>query len=79
MAGDRPASGAGPQAQEGQMTTTAPEIGRQVALDRIRVPDNVRTLDDAHVQALAGASTVTIEHALAWATPARRRAPELLE
>ena len=36
------------------MATTAPEIGRQVALDRIRVPDNVRTLDDAHVQALAG-------------------------
>ena len=25
---------------------------RQVALDRIRVPENVRTLDDAHVQAL---------------------------
>ena len=36
------------------MATTAPEIGRQVALDRIRVPENVRTLDDAHVQALAG-------------------------
>jgi len=36
------------------MASTAPEIGRQVALDRIRVPDNVRTLDDAHVQALAG-------------------------
>jgi ParB/RepB/Spo0J family partition protein len=36
------------------MATTASEIGQQVALDRIRVPDNVRTLDDAHVQALAG-------------------------
>src|SRR5215216_5694132 len=44
----------GPQAQEGQMATTAPEIGRQIALDRIRVPENVRTLDDAHVEALAG-------------------------
>jgi len=36
------------------MATIAPEVGRQVALDRIRVPENVRTLDDAHVQALAG-------------------------
>src|SRR5829696_7710821 len=36
------------------MATTASEVGRQVAIDRIRVPDNVRTLDDAHVQALAG-------------------------
>ena len=36
------------------MATTASEIGQQLALDRIRVPDNVRTLDDAHVQALAG-------------------------
>ena len=36
------------------MTTTTPDVGRQVALDRIRVPENVRTLDDAHVQALAG-------------------------
>jgi ParB/RepB/Spo0J family partition protein len=54
VAGDRPASGVGPEAEEGQMATTAPEIGRRVALDRIRVPENVRTLDDAHVQALAG-------------------------
>jgi ParB/RepB/Spo0J family partition protein len=36
------------------MATIAPEVGRQVALDRIRVAENVRTLDDAHVQALAG-------------------------
>jgi hypothetical protein len=36
------------------MASTASEIGRQVVLDRIRVPDNVRTLDDAYVQALAG-------------------------
>jgi ParB/RepB/Spo0J family partition protein len=36
------------------MATTAVDVGRQVALDRIRVPENVRTLDDAHVQALAG-------------------------
>jgi hypothetical protein len=40
------------------MATTASEIGQQVALDRIRVPDNVRTLDDAHVQALAGSITL---------------------
>ena len=36
------------------MATTAVEVGRQVALDRIRIPENVRALDDAHVQALAG-------------------------
>ncbi|MFP5379956.1 MAG: ParB/RepB/Spo0J family partition protein, partial [Vicinamibacteria bacterium] len=36
------------------MATTIPEVGRRVALDRIRVPENVRALDDAHVQALAG-------------------------
>jgi ParB/RepB/Spo0J family partition protein len=35
------------------MASTASEIGRQVALDRIRVPENVRTLDDLHVEALA--------------------------
>jgi ParB/RepB/Spo0J family partition protein len=34
--------------------STIQESGRRVALDRIRVPDNVRSLDDAHVQALAG-------------------------
>src|SRR4051794_25943275 len=44
----------GPTTQEGQMATIAAEPGRRVALDRIRVPENVRTLDDAHVQALAG-------------------------
>lgn len=36
------------------MTTTTQDAGRQIALDQIRVPDNVRALDDAHVQALAG-------------------------
>jgi ParB/RepB/Spo0J family partition protein len=36
------------------MATIDPDVGRQVALDRIRVPENVRALDDAHVQALAG-------------------------
>ena len=36
------------------MATIAAELGRRVALDRIRVPENVRVLDDAHVQALAG-------------------------
>lgn len=36
------------------MSTTMQDAGRQIALDQIRVPDNVRALDDAHVQALAG-------------------------
>jgi ParB/RepB/Spo0J family partition protein len=36
------------------MSTEVQESGRQVALDQIRVPENVRALDDAHVQALAG-------------------------
>ena len=36
------------------MSTITHEAGRQVALEQIRVPDNVRALDDAHVQALAG-------------------------
>ena len=40
------------------MASTASEIGRQVVIDRIRVPNNVRTLDDAHVQALAGSITL---------------------
>jgi ParB/RepB/Spo0J family partition protein len=40
------------------METTTAEIGRQVALGRIRVPENVRTLDDAHVQALGGSITL---------------------
>jgi len=36
------------------MATITPEVGRHVALDRIRVPENVRALDDVHVKALAG-------------------------
>jgi ParB family chromosome partitioning protein len=36
------------------MATHTDESGRRVALDRIDVPDNVRELDAAHVQALAG-------------------------
>jgi ParB/RepB/Spo0J family partition protein len=36
------------------MATNIPESGRRIALDDIRVPENVRALDDAHVQALAG-------------------------
>jgi ParB/RepB/Spo0J family partition protein len=36
------------------MATTVHETGRLVALEQIRVPENVRALDDAHVQALAG-------------------------
>ena len=36
------------------MSTTIPETGRQVALEQIRVPENVRALDESHVQALAG-------------------------
>jgi len=36
------------------VSTTIQDAGRQVALDQIRVPENVRALDDAHVQALAG-------------------------
>src|SRR5215211_2910490 len=34
--------------------STMQESGQWIALDRIRVPDNVRSLDEAHVQALAG-------------------------
>jgi ParB family transcriptional regulator, chromosome partitioning protein len=36
------------------VSTVTHETGRQIALEQIRVPDNVRALDDAHVQALAG-------------------------
>jgi ParB family chromosome partitioning protein len=36
------------------VSTITEQTGRQVALEQIRVPDNVRALDDAHVQALAG-------------------------
>src|SRR5215218_6131053 len=34
--------------------STIQKSGQRIALDRIRVPDNVRSLDEAHVQALAG-------------------------
>jgi ParB-like chromosome segregation protein Spo0J len=40
------------------MATTVNEAGRRIALDEIRVPQNVRALDDAHVQALAGSITL---------------------
>src|SRR5215204_6273313 len=36
------------------MATIIQQAGRHVALDRIRVPQNVRALDEAHVEALAG-------------------------
>ena len=36
------------------MATTADATGRRIAVAEIRVPGNVRALDDAHVQALAG-------------------------
>jgi ParB/RepB/Spo0J family partition protein len=36
------------------VSTTIQGTGRQVALDQIRVPENVRALDRAHVDALAG-------------------------
>ena len=36
------------------MATTIHETGRRVALDEIRVPENVRALDPEHVKALAG-------------------------
>jgi ParB family chromosome partitioning protein len=36
------------------MSTTVQDGGRRVALEQIRVPENVRALDDAHVDALAG-------------------------
>ncbi len=36
------------------MSTVTEDVGRQVALEQIRVPDNVRALDEAHVEALAG-------------------------
>lgn len=40
------------------MATTTKQTGRLVALDRIRVPGNVRALDKAHVEALAGSITL---------------------
>jgi ParB family chromosome partitioning protein len=36
------------------VTTTVHDAGRRIALDDVRVPENVRALDEAHVQALAG-------------------------
>jgi ParB/RepB/Spo0J family partition protein len=36
------------------MATTIQETGRRIALDNIRVPENVRALDAEHVKALAG-------------------------
>jgi ParB-like nuclease domain len=54
VGGERPASGAGQKIQEDLMATTVHETGRRIALGEIRVPENVRSLDDAHVQALAG-------------------------
>jgi ParB/RepB/Spo0J family partition protein len=36
------------------VSTTIQDVGRQVALDQIRVPENVRALDEAHIEALAG-------------------------
>src|ERR671923_2976405 len=36
------------------MATTSEETGRHIALVDIRVPDNVRALDQAHVEALSG-------------------------
>jgi ParB/RepB/Spo0J family partition protein len=44
----------GHEVQEDLMTSTIREAGRRIALEQIRVPENVRALDDAHVQALAG-------------------------
>jgi hypothetical protein len=40
--------------QEDHVSTTVQDSGRRVALEQIRVPENVRTLDQSHVQALAG-------------------------
>jgi ParB family chromosome partitioning protein len=36
------------------MATTIQQAGRHVPLERIRVPENVRALDEVHVEALAG-------------------------
>ena len=32
------------------MATTIHEAGRRIALDELRVPENMRALDDSHVQ-----------------------------
>jgi hypothetical protein len=44
----------GHEVQEDLMTSTVDEAGRRIMVEEIRVPENVRALDDAHVQALAG-------------------------
>ena len=36
------------------MSTTIQDAGRRVALEQIRVPENLRALDEAHIEALAG-------------------------
>jgi ParB family chromosome partitioning protein len=36
------------------VSTTIQDAGRQVALEQIRVPENVRALDEAHIEALSG-------------------------
>jgi hypothetical protein len=53
------------------MATITPDVGREVALDRIRVPENVRVLDDAHVQALVGSISLQRD-ACAGRRPRRR-------
>src|SRR5204862_7488697 len=40
--------------REDHVSTLTQEAGRQAALEQIRVPDNVRPLNQAHVEALAG-------------------------
>jgi ParB family chromosome partitioning protein len=40
--------------EEDHVSTTVHDSARHVALEQIRVPQNVRELDETHVQALAG-------------------------
>jgi hypothetical protein len=42
VGGDRPASGVGHEVQEDLMTSTIDKAGRRIALEEIRVPENVR-------------------------------------
>src|SRR3954449_8422725 len=51
--GSGPPAGRAAITQEDHMSAST-EPARRVALAHIRVPDNVRALDDAHVRALAG-------------------------
>jgi len=53
-AGIGPPPGRAISTEEDLMATIVNEAGRRIALDEIRVPENVRALDDAHVRALAG-------------------------